>query len=355
MKKMTFKDFSIMAVLIGIFVIFIFGLGQALVPLTVSWIFAYASLPLVKKIEKKGATRLQATLLVLAGVSLFALIVLLLIIPPLISDLREAILEVPKNVSVALEKLDGILSEYDMHVPYDRESLISFASEYSTKISEGFVKSVGSYVTSWLHNAGSIIVALLNVLLIPVFFVYVLTDYERLIAKFELLVPPSWRMSLDSFLKECDRILSGFIRGQLLVCSILAVLYTVALLISGVKFAVIIGIMTGVFSFIPYVGFSFGFAAAFITALANAQGTGTLVAIVISYGIVQAIESFFITPKIVGDKVGLTPFEAILALIVLGNLLGFIGLFLAIPVGAITKLLMRYLMAEYKKTSFYKA
>jgi predicted PurR-regulated permease PerM len=190
--------------------------------------------------------------------------------------------------------------------------------------------------------------------MIPIFFAYVVNDAEGLIEKIEHLVPPSRRPTIHAFFSEVDRVLSGYIRGQLLVCLILSALYTTGLLLVGIKFAVIIGVMTGFLSIIPYVGFGFGFAAAFITALANFEGSGALIGIACAYGIVQVLESFVVTPRIVGDKVGLTPFEAILALIVLGNLLGFVGLFLAIPTAAITKILLGYLLAEYKKTAFYK-
>jgi predicted PurR-regulated permease PerM len=278
----------------------------------------------------------------------------LLIIPPLFADLRDAALDVPKNTSIALEKLDTMMSAYGIHVPYDRQSLIDFAGAYSEKISDNVLKSAGSFLSNSLVNAASVIVILLNLFMIPIFFAYVVNDAERLVEKIENLVPPSKRPSLHAFMSECDRVLSGYIRGQLLVCVILSVLYTAGLLIVGIKFAVIIGVMTGFLSIIPYVGFGFGFAAAFVTALANFEGVGALVGIAIAYGLVQLLESFVVTPRIVGDKVGLTPFEAILALIVLGNLFGFIGLFLAIPTGAVTKILFRNLLAEYKKTTFYK-
>lgn len=355
MKTIPVKEIIILGIMAAIFALFMYGLGSALIPLMFSLLLAYASLPLVKKIERKGLTRFQSTAVVLTLVTFIIITLLFLIIPPLFSDLREAALALPGNMSVALVKLDAVLSEYGIHVPYDRQSLIDFAGAYSEKISENALRSAGGFISNSLVNAASFIVILLNIFLVPVFFAYVVNDSEQLVKKVEHMVPPSKRPTVHSFLKEIDGVLSGYIRGQLLVCLILSVLYTAVLLIVGIKFAVVIGVMTGFLSIIPYVGYAFGFAAALITALANFEGGGAFVGIAIGYSIVQFFESFFITPKIVGDKVGLTPFEAILALIVLGNLLGFIGLFLAIPVGAVTKILFRHLLAEYKNTSFYKS
>ncbi|MBY0383924.1 AI-2E family transporter [bacterium] len=353
-KSLSFKDITIVSLLAGTIVLFFYGLDKALLPLTFAWLLAYATLPLVKKMATKGIARSQASILVLATVFISLILLGVLILPPLISDLEAAVLEVPKNVSIVLEKLDTFFSNYGFHIPYDKQSLIDFASQYSEKISGNLIKSVGDILTNSIVNAASIIVILLNLFLIPIFFIYVINDYEKLIDTFESLVPVSWRPKLDEILQQSNLILSGYIRGQLLVCAILGVLYSLGLLIVGVKFAVIIGFMTGFLSIIPYVGFSFGLTAALITALANFEGFSPLVGILVVYGIVQMLESFVITPRIVGNKVGLSSFEAILALIVLGNLLGFVGLFLAIPVGAITKLLINHLLVEYKKTAFYK-
>jgi predicted PurR-regulated permease PerM len=353
-NNISIKDSVIVVLLCAVITVFFYGLGSAFVPLTFAWFLAYAAIPLVKKIERRGLNRSQSSLVVLAIVFVSLVLLGLLIIPPLFSDLQTAALELPENVSVSLEKLDTFFSNYGYHVPYNKQMLIEFASQYSEKISGNLIKSVGEFLRNSLVNAASVIVIWLNIFLIPLFFVYVINDYERLIDSIESLVPLSWRSQLDQFIEESNRILSGYIRGQLLVCAILSVLYSVALLIVGVKFAIILGVITGILSIIPYVGFSIGLAGALVTALADFDGLSPLVGILIGYSIVQMLESFVITPGIVGNSVGLSSFEAIIALIVFGNLLGFAGLFLAIPVGAITKLLLKKLLAEYKNTSFYR-
>jgi predicted PurR-regulated permease PerM len=354
MKSISLKDLIVTGLLLAVIFLFFYGLDGAIVPLTFSWFLAYAAIPIVKRIENRGLSRSQSSFLVLSATLIIFLMMALLIIPPLLSELQAAIKEVPRNISIVLEKLDAFFSNYGFHVPYEKESLIDFAGHYTDKVSASMLNSVGGFLKSSIVNAASIIVIFLNFFLVPIFFIYVVNDYERLIDSIESLVPVSWRPKLDHYLQEANVILSGYIRGQLLVCCILGVLYSLGLFIVGVKFALILGFFTGFLNIIPYVGFSFGLTAALITALANFEGFGPLIGIGVVYGIVQMLESFVITPRIVGNSVGLSPFEAILALIILGNLLGFVGLFLAIPVGALTKMLLCHLFEEYKQTSFYK-
>ncbi len=354
-KSLSIKDSLILCALLATLVLFFYGLGSAFVPITFAWFLAYAALPIVKKMERRGIARSPASIIVLGCVFFLLTVLSLLILPPLVSDLQGAISDIPNNVSAVLIKLDTFFSGYGFHVPYNRQTLIDFSSQYSEKISSNVLKFGGEVLKNSVVNAASVILIWLNLFLVPVFFVYVINDYEKLIDSFEDLVPLSWRPKLDELIEEANQILSGYIRGQLLVCGILAVLYSLGLLLVGVKFAIIIGCLTGFLSVIPYVGFSIGLAAALITALANFDGFAPLAWIGIVYGLIQVLESFYITPRIVGNKVGLTSFEAIIALIVFGNLFGFAGLFVAIPAGALTKLLFIHFLVEYKKTGFYRS
>lgn len=354
-QKTSSKEIFIVLATCGLLFLFFYGLGSAFFPLTLSWFLAYATMPLVQRIEEKGYTRLQTSSLVLSLVLFVVVLLILLIIPPVLTDFQSAISDVPQNVTIALGKLDDFLSAYDIHIHYDRESLIDYAKRYSQKISTSMISSLGDILKNSVINAASVIMVLLNLFLIPIFFIYVINDYENLIEAFESLVPLSWRPTLDMLVKEANNILSGYIRGQLLVCTILGVLYSLGLLLVGVKFALLIGFMTGILSIIPYVGFSFGLAAALITALANFEGFTPLIGIIVVYTLVQILEGFVITPRIVGNKVGLSPLEAILALIIMGNLFGFIGLFIAIPLGAISKMAFLHLLNAYKKTAIYRS
>ncbi len=355
METWKAKEILPVAAVVGLIVLFFYGMGGALVPLLFSFVFAYASFPLVKKLEARGFQRTHATLIVLGSLTIFILVLLLILLPPLIEELQAAIMAAPESLSVTLNRIDEALSAYGIHVPYDRASLQDFIGEYSKKISSDFVSTGVTFVKNSLANFASLLVFLLSFAMVPVFFFYVIVDSDKIHKFIYNIIPQSWQEGTGEILERSDKILSGYVRGQLLVCAILSVLYTAALLIVNVKFALVIGVATGVLSVIPYIGYSMGFAMAIFSVLANQEGWGQLIALVVAYSFVQFIESFIITPKIVGNEVGLTPFEAILALIIIGNLFGFIGLFFAIPIGGIIKLLIRKLVAAYKRTDFYRA
>lgn len=355
MNSWKAKEILPVVAIAGLIVLFFYGMGSALVPLLFSYVFAYASFPLVKKLEARGLKRSQATLVVLGSLTVILMVLALILLPPLIEELQAAIMAAPESLSVTLNRIDEVLSHYGIHVPYDRASLQQFIGEYSQKISSDFVASGVAFVKNSIANFASLLVILLSFAMVPVFFFYVITDSDKIRKFIYNIIPQDWQKDTEEFLDRADKILSGYVRGQLLVCAILSVMYTVALLIVDVKFALIIGVATGVLSVIPYIGYSMGFAMAVFSVLANHDGWGQLLALIVAYSLVQFIESFIITPKIVGNEVGLTPFEAILALIIIGNIFGFIGLFFAIPMGGIIKLLIRKLMISYKRTEFYRA
>lgn len=354
MENWKAKEILPVAAVIGLIGLFFYGMGSALLPLILSFVFAYASFPLVKRLEARGLGRSQATLIVLGGITIIVLLLLLILLPPLIDELQAAIMAAPESLSVTLNRIDDVLSHYGVHVPYDRASLQQFIAEYSQKISSDVVTTGVTFVRSSLANFASLLVFLLSFAMVPVFFFYVIADSDKIHKFVYNIIPEGWQESTEEFLERADKILSGYVRGQLLVCAILSVLYTVALLIVNVKFALIIGVATGVLSVIPYIGYSMGFAMAIFSVIANHDSWGQLFALVVAYSLVQFLESFIITPRIVGNEVGLTPFEAILALIIIGNLFGFLGLFFAIPIGGIVKLLIRRLMISYKRTDFYR-
>ena len=348
------KEVAVVGTLLLFIALFFVGLGSALFQLCIAFFLAYATLPLLKWLEKKGFSRSASTATVVATVGVGIILLLLIIIPPIVSEIQTAVAEAPQNFHILLEKLDSKLAEYDIQISYDRASITNYIQQLSKKVSVDMVQTSGEILKNSLLNIVTVIVALLNLFIFPVFFVLVLHDYEKILASIKGLIPVAWKPRVNYWISETDRILSGFIRGQLLVCTILSVLYSTALLIAGVKFAILIGCLTGFLSCIPYVGFSLGALLAVLSSLLSGDDYSPVVWTIVLYGIVQFLESFIITPTIVGDKVGLSPFEAILALIVFGNLFGFIGLFAAIPCGGVVKVIFKDLLAEYKKTHAYR-
>jgi len=180
-------------------------------------------------------------------------------------------------------------------------------------------------------------------------------DFEKIANGLKSFVPPAYLPKLKHYAKLSNTVLSGYIRGQLMVALILGVLYAIGLSLVGLKFGLLIGLLAGLISIIPYAGFTIGFATALFVGLANFTGWGPIVGIAAVFTAVQALESTVITPNLVGDKVGLSAFATMLALIIGGNLFGLVGMIIAIPLAAIAKAILSELKEEYKKLEFYKS
>jgi len=180
-------------------------------------------------------------------------------------------------------------------------------------------------------------------------------DYEKISKEVKSFVPKSIQPKISHYIALSNTVLSGYIRGQLMVAFALAILYAVGLSAVGLKFGALIGIASGLISIIPYAGFTLGFLTAIIMALSNYSGMDQIFGIVAVFVIVQALEGIIITPKLVGDKVGLSAFATMLVLIIGGNLFGLMGMLIAIPLAAIIKSLIGELKAEYQQLNFYKS
>lgn len=353
-KKLNLKDSLTIGCLLFLLILFFIGLGSSLLHLAISFFLAYASIPVVQWLEQHKLNRQQATAAVVVAVLTSSMLLLLIIVPPILTEVDTALKEAPQNFQILLEKIDAQLLKYGVHARYDKTSIVKIIGTFSQKISMDLVQSSGEAIKNSFLNVMTVIVSILNFFIVPVFFVLLIHNFEGIITSIDEILPVSWRPTVRQLAKTSDQILGGFLRGQVIVCLILSVLYSTALLIAGVKFAIMIGTLTGFLSCIPFVGFSIGTAFALISALLSGDNYTPMIWTVLLYSLVQFCESFIITPKIVGDKVGLTSFEAILALIVFGNLFGFLGLLTAIPCGGILKVIISDLISNYKKTAFYK-
>jgi predicted PurR-regulated permease PerM len=194
---------------------------------------------------------------------------------------------------------------------------------------------------------------MLQVLVVPVAAFYLLRDFERIDDFVYGWVPVPYRDSFKSRLLEIDVILSNFLKGQLTVCAMLAVLYTLGLTLSGTPMSVVIGVGAGLASLVPYLGLLVGLVPALVlTALAHAS-LGPLVGVVATFAVAQALEGYLITPKIVGEKVGLHPVAIMLSLLVGGSLFGFFGLVFAVPAACVLKVLLAALKESYQESAYF--
>ncbi|MEJ2258548.1 MAG: AI-2E family transporter [Woeseiaceae bacterium] len=191
--------------------------------------------------------------------------------------------------------------------------------------------------------------AVLSLFLIPIILFYMLRDWDMIVAHVGALVPESKRETVFRLAHESDEVLGAFLRGQLLVMLALAAIYSIGLTLVGVEYAIAIGVVSGLVSFVPYLGFIFGIALAGLTVALEPDPLWQLLGVVATFSIAQFIEGSVLTPKLVGNRIGLHPVLVIFAVAAGGKLFGFFGILLALPVAAVLSVIVRFAFNRYLK------
>lgn len=217
---------------------------------------------------------------------------------------------------------------------------------------------MGSVLAS-LKIGGSVAMALVgNAILMPVALFYLLMDWDRFVHLVQELIPPRLQDGSTSFFQEADSVLGQYLRGQLLVMAILAVYYSLGLALFGLDLALPIGVFTGLAIFVPYLGFGLGLVLAILAGLlqfASAPGVGhAALMVAVVYGAGQLLESFLLTPRLVGERIGLHPLAVIFALLAFGQVFGFVGVLVALPVSAVLLVAIRRIRSGYMASRLYK-
>ena len=331
--------------LIGVFLIgwLLVKLSPILTPFIAAALLAYIGDPLVDKLETYKLRRTLAVVVVFFGLTLF-FILLILLLGPMVKTQASALSEkmpeyLEKLESTVLPKVAGLLG-------ITGEGGLGWSelfSEYGGKLSEVGGKLAGSITKSGANLIG----AVFTVALTPILAFYLLRDWDLLVARIGALIPRRYQEKTFLLAKESDQALGSFLRGQLLVMLGLAVVYTVGLLVLGLDNAVAIGVLSGLVSFVPYLGFVVGIFLAALTAFAQGGGLLLLLGVVAVFAIGQAIEGTVLTPKLVGESIGLHPVVVIFAVMAGGQLFGFFGILLALPAAAVLSVFMRHFYSDF--------
>jgi predicted PurR-regulated permease PerM len=326
-------------------------LGPVLSPFVGAGIFAYMSVPLVDRLGRRKVPRtLAVAIVMLLGVLILVALVLVLV-PVIEQQVRAIAGELPSFASwVQGHALPWVATHLgirlDLH-PSELQDKLAPLLQSGGDLVQKVVPSVTSGGLAVLGFLGS-------VALFPVVLFYFLRDWDRMLKVTEDLVPRRLLPELTSIAREVDQVLGEFLRGQLSVMLSLAAYYTVALWAVGLNSALSIGLLTGLLAFVPYLGFTLGVILATAVGLIQFQSVTSLLPI---WGVFvggQLLESYVLTPWLVGDRVGLHPVWVIFAILAFGQLLGFVGVLLAVPLAAVTLVLMRHLKRRYQHSGLYK-
>ena len=326
-------------------------LAPVLMPFAVAGMLAYLGDPLADRLERLGLGRTLAVTIVFVVISLLAVGALLLLIPLISRQVENLVQNLPRYVEwirdTALPwvqhrlRLDPDVFDTDRLVQTIKEHMDSIGGVASTVLGKISRSSIG--VVMWLTN----------LVLIPVVAFYLLRDWDRLTVWIDRMLPRSIEPTIAYLARESDKVLGAFVRGQLLVMLALGIFYGGALGIAGLSVGPLIGMVAGLLSFVPYLGFIVGFGSAVIAVLVQ-YGDWTHLLIVIGVFVVgQLLEGYVLVPRLVGEKIGLHPVAVIFAVLAGGYLFGFLGVLLALPAASVIMVLLRYLGERYRQSELY--
>ncbi len=334
---------------IGVMLVWL--LAPVLTPFLIAGVLAYVLLPAVNRLSARRVPRALAVSIVELLAFLVIAAVLLLIVPILSKELPLLREHLPMMAERLNATVSPWLAQFGIHIALDSASIKAFVMKYlGANIEDGLTAALSS-----ARIGGSFVLALVgNAILIPAVLFYLLMDWPRLALRIHTLVPPRLKQRVDSFLVDCDDMLGQYLRGQLLVMVILAAFYSVGLALFGFDLAIPVGVFTGLAVFIPYLGFGLGLVLALLAGVLQFGSWYGVVAVAVVYGIGQVVESFFLTPRLVGERIGIHPLVVIFALLAFGHLAGFVGVLLALPVSAVLAVAGARLYRLYVESKLYR-
>jgi len=329
----------------------LYALSPILTPFLLAGILAYICNPLTDRIAAWGMPRMAAVIVVILALAALAAGLVLIILPLLYEEAAVLAARTPEAMALANEKLAPWLRQnFGLRLRFDSASLQKLAAgNWDT------VQAILERIYSSLKIGGVALVGLaVNLMLAPVVMFYLLLDWHGMIERLGRIVPRPWHEKIDAIAADIDAVLSQYLRGQILVMAILAAYYSAALWLAGIPSAFSIDVFTSLLIFIPYLGYATGLILALLVAALQFAGWGPIVAVLIVYGIGQVLESFILTPFLVGERIGLHPLAVIFALMAFGQLLGFFGVLAALPASAELLVGLREVRALYLASRFYR-
>lgn len=333
----------------------LYALREVLTPIFLAFTIAYIFQPVVARLERWGVPRGLGIAIVLLSFTSAITAFLLLVIPEVAKDVASVARELPGHAKNALSRLEPILKQQGIAIPHTADEWIDQLKSRADSLSPGQLAPVGNALKALIGGTVSAIGAAVGALIVPILAVYLLADFDHMVEGIHRLVPLRYRDTVASYATEVDSTLSQFMRGQLTVMVILAALYGGSYLALGVRLAIPIGIAAGILNFVPYVGGAFALVAGILMSLLGGGGAGQIAGVVVAYAVVQTLEGFVITPRIVGESVGLREVWVLLALFVGGEVFGVLGVLLAVPAAAVLKIFVSRAIEAYQESGLFLA
>lgn len=342
--------------LVAAFLLLFYLLMDILTPFLTAAILAYICSPLVNKLSKIGYGKHQA------GRTLGALVTLLILIGVVIAAFLIIVPLVHKELLLVIQRLPAYVALLRSHLEPWLMQHFNLALEIDTRQIQTLLgnnwKSAGNLAGNLLASVGShgmvFVGWMANLLLIPMVLFYLLRDWQALVTQTTNLLPRRWYDRTMTIATEIDQVLAEFLRGQLSVMLLMSAYYAIGLWLAGLELALPIGLIAGLLGFVPYLGITIGVLLALLSAALQFSTLGQLIPIAVVFALGQVVESFLLTPWLVGDRIGLHPVAVIFALLAGGQLFGFTGVLLALPVGAAIAVGLRHVQRTYLSSEYYQ-
>ncbi|WP_434390873.1 AI-2E family transporter [Melittangium boletus] len=346
-------DFIWSAVMVGALGL-VFGLlsvfGGVAVPVLLALSGAYVLNPFVTALERRGVDRTWGTSAVFAGCTLLLAGAVLYLVPVF----RDEAAKLPdffvKASGQVIPRVEALLGH---PLPDLLRQRMTELGGRASELLQSAGPTAARLVASFAGNTARFVATLLGLLVVPVLAFFFLQDYPQLVSLVRGLVPRRAVGLVDRRFAEVDEVLSAFVRGQLTVGAILSVLYSAGLSFARIDMAIVIGVIAGFGNMVPYLGTGVGIVLAMLGVMLSWQGAWQLALVAGTFLVGQLAEGFFITPRVVGDKVGLSSVSVIIAILAFGELFGFTGILLAVPSTAILKVVLRVVVARYQRMPVY--
>lgn len=349
---MTNWHYIFIALAVAALLFLLHQLQPVLMPFIVAMFLAYMGDPLVDRLEEKNIGRTWGVCLVFLVLGVLLLLAVVLVVPLFLDQLEKFIQTIPARILWLQNTLFPLLQKYGLlssngFTEEELKNLLQSHWQQASKVALNTLKQISS-------SGMAIAIWLTNLFLIPVVTFYLLRDWDILVAKVKTLLPLAWQGKTQQIVTECDEVLSAFLRGQLLVMLSLGAIYSLGLTLAGVQMALLLGIGAGLASVVPYMGMIVGIVCASLAAYFQFGDLISVLPVLLVFGVGQVLESMFLTPLLVGDKIGLHPVAVIFAVMAGGQLGGFIGILIALPVAAVLLVCLRHLLQRYQSSGFYR-
>lgn len=330
-------------------------LGPVLTPFFISFLIAYMADPVVSRLETWKIRRDVAVALVFTVFFGLLILALLVAVPILVREAAELFGRIPEFIEALQSK---VLPRVEQHLDLE-VSVQAFDAERARELIQEYFQSIarfaGGAFSAITESGGRFLIWVTGMVLVPLVSFYLLRDWNLLLARVREMLPRNIEPTVVGLTRDCDRALASFLRGQLMVMLSLGLIYAAGLWIAGLNNALAIGMIAGLVSFVPYLGALIGIVLAGTTAVIQNPEWWFLLSIAAVFAVGQLLESFVLTPKLVGDRIGLHPVLVIFAVMAGGQLFGFTGILLALPAAAAGTVLVRFFYRNYRGSSIYGA